>query len=267
MDLGLKGKRAIVTGASRGIGKAVTRELASEGARVVMVARDEAALKAGADELSAEVAGAELYPVACDTGDDEQVRRMVARAADALGGVDILINGAGRPGNLERPPEISEITDETFYPDINVKVMGYLRCIREVVPYMRRQGGGRIINISGLSARHTGTTIHSMRNVSIVAMTKNLADELGPYGISLVVVHPAYIRTEATAGAVKARAQRDGVSEEEVERRLASESALGRLLDAREIAWVLTFLASPKAVSINGDTIAATGGTLGPIYY
>jgi NAD(P)-dependent dehydrogenase (short-subunit alcohol dehydrogenase family) len=266
MDLGLQGKRAIVTGASRGIGKAVTRELASEGARVVMVARDETALQACADELSAEV-GAELYPITCDTGNDDQVHGMVARAVDAMGGVDILINGAGRPGNLERPPDISEITDEMFYPDVNVKVMGYLRCIREVVPHMRRQGGGRIINISGLSARHTGTTIHSMRNVSIVAMTKNLADELGPQGISLVVVHPAYIRTEATAAAVKARAARDGVSVEEVERRLAGESALGRLLDAREIAWVLTFLASPKAVSINGDTIAATGGTLGPIYY
>lgn len=266
MDLGLKGKRVIVTGASRGIGKAVTRELASEGARVAMVARNEAALRDCAAELAAETGG-EFYPLSCDTGNDGQVRSMVAAATTALGGVDILINGAGRPGNLQRPPSLAEITDEAFFPDMNVKVMGYLRCIREVAPYMSRQGRGRIVNISGSSARHTGTTIHSMRNVSIVAMTKNLADELGPQGISLVVVHPAYIRTEATAGAVAARARRDGVTEEEVEGQLAAESALGRLLDAREIAWLVTFLASPRAVAVNGDTIGATGGTLGPIYY
>jgi NAD(P)-dependent dehydrogenase (short-subunit alcohol dehydrogenase family) len=266
MDLGLAGKGAIVTGGSRGIGKAVARELGREHARVVLVARNLDALKQTAAELAHET-GAEVTPITCDTADDQQVREMVANAVAQLGSIDILVNCAGRPGNLEPAPKLSEINDENFFPDINVKVMGYLRCIREVAPIMARGGGGRIVNVSGISARHTGATVHSMRNVAIVSMTKNLSDELGPQGISVVVVHPAYCRTEATAAAVRNRAQRDGVTEEEVERRLAAEFALGRLMDAEEIAWVITFLASARAVAINGDTIAATGGCLGPIYY
>jgi NAD(P)-dependent dehydrogenase (short-subunit alcohol dehydrogenase family) len=266
VDLELRDRRAIVTGGSRGIGKAVARGLAAEGARVAIVARNRDALLAAAAELSAEAAHP-LLPIACDTAEDKQVRAMVEIAVEHLGGIDILVNCAGRPGNLEPSPVLSEISDETFFPDINVKVMGYLRCIREVAPHMSRQGGGRIVNLSGISARHTGTTVHSMRNVSLVAMTKSLSDELGPQGISLVVVHPAYCRTEATTAAVAARAQRDGVTEVEVEQRLAVGSALGRILTAEEIAWVVTFLASPKAVSINGDAVIATGGLLGPIYY
>lgn len=266
MDLELRDKRAIVTGGSRGIGRAVARELAAEGAHVAIVARNRDALLAAAAELSVGTAHP-VVPIPCDTAQDEQVAAMVETAVEQLGGIDILVNCAGRPGNLEPSPMLSEISDQTFFPDINVKVMGYLRCIREVTPHMSRQGGGRIVNLSGISARHTGTTVHSMRNVSLVAMTKSLSDELGPEGISLVVVHPAYCRTEATAAAVAARAQRDGVTEAEVEQHLAAGCALGRILTAEEIAWVVTFLASPKAVSINGDTVIATGGLLGPIYY
>jgi NAD(P)-dependent dehydrogenase (short-subunit alcohol dehydrogenase family) len=266
MDLELRDKRAIVTGGSRGIGKAVARELAAEGARVAIVARGRDTLRATAAELSA-AAAHPVLDIACDTAEDQQVRDMVDTAVAQLGGIDILVNCAGRPGNLEPSPALSQISDETFFPDINVKVMGYLRCIREIAPHMARQGGGRIVNLSGISARHTGTTVHSMRNVSLVAMTKSLSDELGPEGISLVVVHPAYCRTEATPAAVAARARRDGITEDEVERRLAAGCALGRILDAEEIAWVVTFLASPRAVSINGDTVVATGGLLGPIYY
>ena len=266
MDLGLKGQRAVVTGGSRGIGKAAARELAAEGARVVIAARHEEPLRRAVGELTAETGG-ELHAIGCDTADDGSVRNMVDAAVARLGGIDVLINCAGLPGNLEPSPRIDQIDDEAFFPDINVKVMGYLRCIRETVPHMASSGGGRIVNVSGISARHTGTTVHSMRNVSLVAMTKSLSDELGSQGISLVVVHPAYCRTEATPDAVRARALRDNISEAEVERRLAAECALGRIMDAREIAWVIAFLASPRAVAINGDPIIATGGLLGPIYY
>jgi NAD(P)-dependent dehydrogenase (short-subunit alcohol dehydrogenase family) len=266
MDLELRGKRAIVTGGSRGIGKAVARELALEGARVVIAARNRSSLDDVAAELMTEGA-TEIHAIQCDTGLDDQVRDMVTGATALLGGVDILINCAGRPGNLEPAPKIADITDDVFFPDLNVKLMGYLRCIREVAPIMAAGGGGRIVNVSGISARHTGSTVHSMRNVAIVAMTKNLADELGPSGISVIVIHPAYCRTEATPTAIAARAALDGVSEAEIERRLESEIALGRIMDAREIAWVIAFLASVRAISINGDLVVATGGMLGPIYY
>jgi len=266
MDLELRGKRAIVTGGSRGIGKAVSRELAREGTRVVIVARHLDAAQATADELSNETGG-EVIALACDTARDDDVKAMVTAAVKRLGGVDILVNCAGRPGNLEPAPKLHEINDDAFFPDVNIKVMGYLRCIREVAPHMASQGSGRIVNVSGLSARYTGTTVHSMRNVAIVAMTKNLADELGPQGISVIVVHPGYCRTERTADAVRARAERDGISEAEVERQLAQGFALGRIMDAREVAWVITFLVSPRAIAVNGDTVVASGGAVGWIYY
>jgi NAD(P)-dependent dehydrogenase (short-subunit alcohol dehydrogenase family) len=150
---------------------------------------------------------------------------------------------------------------------MNVKVMGYLRCAREVAPHMIRQGWGRIINISGLAGRESGNTIGSMRNVAVVALTKNLADELGPSGINVTVVHPGSTRTERTPGMLARQAQVLGISEQDVERRMGEENLVGRLITAQEIAYVVTFLASPKSVAINGDVIAAGGGAPRSIYY
>jgi NAD(P)-dependent dehydrogenase (short-subunit alcohol dehydrogenase family) len=151
--------------------------------------------------------------------------------------------------------------------DINVKVLGYLRCIREVAPHMAQSGGGRIVNVSGLAARMTGSTIGSIRNVAVAALTKNLADELAPQRITLVVVHPGTARTEKTANLVAARAQQMGLSEAEVEESLGNANLLGRLVDATEIAFVIAFLASPRATVINGDAVVVGGGIPGAIHY
>ena len=155
MDLELNGKTAIVTGGSRGIGKAIARELAREGAHVAVVARTPEPLQAAAAELNQETGG-HVIAIPVDTGLDESVRAMVLRAADAFGHLDILVNGAARVAGTVQEPRLSEITDDLFWGDMNVKVMGYLRCAREVAPYMRQQGWGRIINISGLAARRAG---------------------------------------------------------------------------------------------------------------
>jgi NAD(P)-dependent dehydrogenase (short-subunit alcohol dehydrogenase family) len=265
MDLQLAGKRALVTGGSRGIGKAIARVLLEEGCEVAIAARDVRRLSACAAELSAD--GGRVVPVVVDTGSDESVRALVAAVAEALGGVDILVNNAARPGGQQPPPRLAEITDEAFWSDVNVKVMGYLRCAREVAPLMAAAGWGRIVNISGLAARATGSTIGSMRNVAVAAMTKNLADELGPSGINVTVVHPGLTRTEATADVVAARASATGTGPEEVERRFAAATSTRRLVDAEEVAWVVAFLASPRAVAINGDAVACGGGQPGPIFY
>src|SRR5919204_3214955 len=198
MNLELAGKTAIVTGGSRGIGKAVARELAAEGVDIAVVARSAEPLAQSAAEL-AEATGRRVVPIVADTGSDASVKAMVEQAASALGRLDILVNCAAQPGGQAAPPRLAEITDDAFYSDVNVKVMGYLRCAREVAPHMLRQGWGRIINVSGLAARQTGSTIGSIRNVSVVALTKNLADELGPHGINVTVVHPGLTRTEATS--------------------------------------------------------------------
>ena len=233
---------------------------------MVIAARGGEALEATAQELAGET-GRRVIPVPADTGLEGSMRAMVQRAASELGHLDILVNCAAKPGGQGPVPSLAEITSELFWEDMNVKVMGYLRCAREVAPYMREQGWGRIINISGMAARRSGSTIGSMRNVAVVAMTKNLAEELGPHGTNVTVVHPGATRTEATARVVADRAQAQGVSPEDVERQMASGVSVGRIIDAREIAYVVAFLASPKAVAINGDVIAAGGGGAPAIYY
>jgi NAD(P)-dependent dehydrogenase (short-subunit alcohol dehydrogenase family) len=265
MDLELRGKVALVTGGSRGIGKAIARELADEGVDVVIAARSADALQQTAAEL-AEATGRQIVPLTVDTGHDESVKQLVQQAVNALGRIDILVNCAAAPGGQAPPPKLGEITDDAFFADVNVKVMGYLRCAREVAPIMAARGWGRIINISGLAARSTGSTIGSIRNVAVVALTKNLAEELGPQGINVTVVHPSLTRTEKTADVVAARAARLGVSPEEAEKRMVN-NLIGRWVDATDIAHIVTFLASPRSAAINGDVIAAGGGVKGSIYY
>ena len=137
MDLELAGKGAIVTGGSRGIGKAIARQLALEGVDVALAARDLATLGATAAELARE-SGRKIVPLTVDTGSDASVEQMVAGAVAALGRVDILVNAAAKPGGQAPPPKLAEITDEIFWDDVNVKVLGYLRCAREVAPLMAR---------------------------------------------------------------------------------------------------------------------------------
>jgi NAD(P)-dependent dehydrogenase (short-subunit alcohol dehydrogenase family) len=266
VDLGLAGKTAIVTGGSRGIGKAIALELAREGVRVAIVARDATALDAAASEIAAET-GSSVFAIPGDTGSDSSVKATVARAAGELGGIDILVNAAAQPGGQAPPPKLADIDDALAWPDLNVKVLGYLRCIREVAPHMAKRGGGRIVSISGLAARSTGSTIGSMRNVAVAALTKNVADELAAQHIAAVVVHPSTTRTERTPEVIAALAMRRGLSEAEVEAQMSSSNLLGRLVDAKEVAWVVAFLCSPRAVSINGDAIVVGGGVRGPIYY
>jgi NAD(P)-dependent dehydrogenase (short-subunit alcohol dehydrogenase family) len=265
MDLELAGKTAIVTGGSRGIGKAIARELAAEGVDVAVVARAIDDLKASAAEL-AEATGRRIVPLVADTGDDASIKAMVNQAASELGHLDILVNCAAQAGGQGPVPKLAGITDDLFWSDVNVKVMGYLRCAREVAPHMINRGWGRIINISGLAARNTGSYVGSMRNVSVVSLTKNLAEELGPHGINVSVIHPGLTRTEKTPGVLAAQAERLGISEADAEKRMVS-NLVGRWIDATDIAYIAAFLASPKAIAINGDVIAAGGGARGSIYY
>ncbi len=265
MDLELSGKTAIVTGGSRGIGKAIARELAREGVDVAVASRGREELEATAKEL-AEETGRRIIPIIADTGNEESVQSMVSQAATAMGHVDILVNSAARVGGGPAPG-LADVTEEYFWDDMNVKVMGYLRCAREVAPYMHTQGWGRIINISGMAARQSGSIVGSMRNVAVAAMTKNLADELGPFGINVTVVHPGLTWTERVPDMIDEQARSQGISTEEVERKMAESNTVRRMIDAREIAYVVAFLASPKSVAINGDAIAAGGGVGRAIHY
>ena len=265
MDLQLTGKRAIVTGGSRGIGLAAARALADEGCDVALVARDQVALEAARESVAA-VSGRTVLAVSADTGDDQSVADMAAAVAGEFGGVDILVNAAARP-NTGAVVGIDGFDAAEFSEQVNVKVLGYLRCIRAVVPFMRANGWGRIVNISGLAARSTGAITGTVRNVAVAALTKNLADELGRDGINVTVVHPGVTVTEKTPEILAMRAERAGISVAEVERRLGASVGVGRLITADEVAAVVAFLASPKSVAINGDAITVGGGAIGPVYY
>jgi NAD(P)-dependent dehydrogenase (short-subunit alcohol dehydrogenase family) len=132
---------------------------------------------------------------------------------------------------------------------------------------MKAQGWGRIVNISGLAARQTGNTVGSIRNVAVAALTKNMADEFGPSGINVTVVHPGLTRTERTASLVAARAAAQGQSTQAVEEQMASTNSIHHLVDASEVAHVVAFLCSPKSRAINGDAIAVGGGMPRSIHY
>src|ERR1700728_4848460 len=265
MDLELTGKRAVVTGGNRGIGLAVARALAAEGCDVALVARDKAALDAGREALAA-ASGRTVIGVTCDTGDDESVTAMAAAVIDGLGGADILVNAAAR-ANTGAVVGIDGFDAAEFGEQLNVKVLGYLRCIRAFVPHMRAGGWGRIINVSGLAARSTGAITGTVRNVAVAALTKNLADELGRDGINVTVVHPGVTVTEKTQEILAGRAERAGVMVAEIERQIGAGVSIGRLVTAAEVANVVTFLASPKSVAVNGDAIAVGGGAVGPVFY
>lgn len=265
MDLELAGKRALVTGGSRGIGKAIAQALLNEGARVVIAARDGAAIVQASETLGAN--GGEVHGLTVDTRDDLSVDTLVGSAVAALGGLDIVVNAAARPGAVPAVPGIAGVASDYILDEINTKLVGYLRVARAAAPHLIANGWGRIINISGLAARNTGTIPGSVRNVAVAALTKNLADELGPKGVNVTVVHPGATRTERTAGTVRQRAEAEGITEVEAEKRLYGGSLIGRIVEAEEVAAVVTFLASPKSVAINGDAIAAGGGSLRAIHY
>ena len=252
MDLELKGKRAIVTGGSRGIGKAIARQLALEGVDVVIAARNKESLRATAAELSKET-GRRIIPLVADTSDAASVDALVKAAVAELGGLDILVNNAALPGGISTATRLEEVVDAQVLQDIDIKVVGYLRTARAAAPHLVASGWGRIINIGGLAIRKTGRPVATLRNVGVAAVTKNLADELGPKGVNVVAVHPGATRTERT--------------KKESEHDLAANVSIGRIVDSKEVAYLVAFLASPKSVAINGDAIPAGGGSIGSIYY
>jgi NAD(P)-dependent dehydrogenase (short-subunit alcohol dehydrogenase family) len=266
VDLGLRGRRAVVTGASRGIGLAVAVGLAAEGADVALVSRGGPDLEVAA-RRAGDAGGGRAIAVPADTRDDAAVRAMVAAVAAELGGVDVLVNAAARPAGAGPVPSLADLEDDALREEVETKVLGYLRTARAVAPLMAAGGWGRIVNVSGLNARQASSLVGSVRNVAVAAMTKNLADELGPSGINVTVVHPGLTVTERTPGMLAARAAAQGVTEQQVAAELGAQTSIGRLVTAQEVADVVVFLCSPRSVAVTGDAVAVGGGARGAIHY
>ena len=272
MDLGLQGKYALVAGGGRGIGKAIARELAREGANVVIISRTLKELEGSAQEIEKET-GRSVFPLAVDVTQRGQVDRGVSEAVKKLGGLHILVNSASLPGGSPTAiGPIETVNDDDLLSDFDVKYVGSLRCSRAAIPFMKEQGWGRIVNISGGNARSGGNLSGGARNVSLVHLTKTLSNQLGRYGITVNCIHPGTTRTERTPGLLAARAKQLGVSLEEVEQRdfspdSPSGNAICRMVDASEIGYLTAYLASDKAWAVTGEVIAAGGGTGNAVYY
>lgn len=255
MELGLRDKKAIVTGGSKGLGRAIADEFVREGADVAICARQEEELTVAAEELGS--GGGTVYSQACDVTDPGQVADFVARSAEALGGIDILVNNAGRA----HPGDFETLADEDWQADLDVKLFSMIRCSRAVVPHMRARGGGRIININAVYGRYPDPTFFatSVNRAACLAFTKTLAIQLAPENILVNSVNLGFVVTPQWKNIHRRRAPE--ISEEEFLRRMAdTEVPLGRFGRPDEVASVVVFLASDRATYVTGASVDVAGG-------
>jgi 3-oxoacyl-[acyl-carrier protein] reductase len=257
MDLGLRGKVALVAGASRGMGRATALGFAREGAKVSICARGEAALNEAAQMIRKETGGEVLVMVA-DMTKAEDIQRFVNQTAEHFGRLDIIVNNAGGPP----PGEFMKFTDEDWNNAFNLSFMSTMRMTREAVPHMRKVGGGRVINITSYAVKEpiAGLVLSNAIRSGVIGLAKTLSRELGMDNILINNVCPGRIDTERAQKLNTARAERLKRPVEEINREMAAEVPLGRYGTAEETADLIVFLGSERASYITGTTIQIDGG-------
>src|SRR5690606_2004253 len=257
MNLGLEGKTALVTGASKGIGRAVATELAREGARVAIVARTPEPLQAAAEAIQAET-GSEVLAIPGDLTSWEDAQRAVRETVNAWGRLDILINNAGSaPGGC-----ILDLEPRHWDQALQLKFMGYVRASHAALPHMLKQGGGAIVNVignDGVKPSYWEVTA-TAANAADINLTLALADQYGGSGIRVNAVNPGPVNTDRWAGLCEAFARDMGVTPEEANAFAAASIPLGRIAEPQEVANVVVFLASERASFVNGAIINIDGG-------
>ena len=259
MDLKLKDKVIIVTGATKGIGRAAVQAFAEEGARLTLAARTADDLDQTAREVR-EATGAEVVTAVCDVTTDIDVQRLVHTAMDAYGRVDVLVNsGAGRlPAG-----EFLEITSEQWLEGWNQKIQAYIRTAQAVFPIMEQQGSGKIINVVGTAARNPKHSYMAvgMSNAALVNFTKSLADRGAPHGILVAGVAPSGVMTERWTRLIAARAEAEGKTAEQLQAESDAGFPLGRMGNPQELGDVICFVASERASFVSGSIITVDGNS------
>lgn len=251
MDLQLKNKRALVTGASRGLGFATAKLLAAEGAKVAINSRDAAKLTAAAETIGA-------IAIPADVLGPEAAGKIVAEAAEKLGGLDILICNAGGP-----PPGAFESFDEaTWQKAIDLSFMSNVRLIKAALPYLRKSSAASVLTVTSYSVKQPipNLILSNSIRAATIGLTKSLALELGQEGIRFNSILPAWTETERVTQLMTARAKNNGSTVEEEIAKQSKESALGRMASPEEFANVAVFLVSPAASYLTGVMLPVDGG-------
>jgi 3-oxoacyl-[acyl-carrier protein] reductase len=257
MDLAMTGKKAIVTGASEGIGKAITQALASEGVDVAICARRKEPLEATAAEI-AKSTGRKIHAFTADLTKAADAENFIKQAHTALGRIDILVNNAGSaPGGV-----IEHLSEDDWASALQLKFMGYVRCMKHVLPIMVQQKKGRVVNLIG----NDGVKVSyweiapGAANAAGQNLTKSLASQYGKHNISFCAVNPGPVRTERWTGLVKAMARDMNLSFAEADKLAPSSIPLGRIAECDEVANLVAYLASDLAFFVNGTMIEIDGG-------
>ncbi|MBM3502496.1 MAG: SDR family oxidoreductase [Alphaproteobacteria bacterium] len=257
MDLGLRGKIAIVTGASKGIGAACAELLAEEGTKVVLVSRRLKALEKLAARLS-RAYGTDVACVAADMSKPGPAEEVAARTLEQFGRIDILINSAGS----SQGGVFWEIGEATWESAIQLKFLGAVRMVRAVLPAMRRQRYGRIVNVTGNTGRqpHPRLLPGSATNAALLSFTKGLSEEVMRFGIVINALQPGPTRTEHWDRLMQGLARDTKYSAKEMERRFMDQIPMGRVAEAIEMARPIVFMCSDAASYMTGRSITVDGG-------
>lgn len=258
----MSGKVALITGGSAGIGFAVAKVLAQRGHRIAIAARNKDRLAAAQRRLQDE-SGQAVAATSADTTSQAQVDAWAAAVLDGFGRLDILVNCAANPSGVAAA--IEDVHTDELLEDLNTKVVGYVRCVKAVAPAMKRQKFGRIVNIGGLTGRGS-EMLSGMRNAAISHLTKKLADELGPFGITVNAIHPGIVRTPHLSELFETEAAKRGTDAGQIEAEFVARVPARRVLEPEEIGSAIAFLTSDEAAGITGESIAVDGGFSRGVY-
>ena len=262
MDLKLKGKTALVTGGSEGIGKGIALALAKEGVDVAICARRMAPLEAAASEIAKET-GRKIVAIPTDLCKDADAKNFIEQGVKALGRVDIMVNNAGSAAG----GVIEHLTEDDWGKGLQLKFMGYVRCLRYVLPLMVKQGGGRVVNLIGNDGVKPSywEICPGAANAAGQNLTLSLAGQYGKDGISFVAVNPGPVRTERWAGLVDAMARDMKIPREQADKLAPASIPMGRIAEVEEVANLVVMLASPLMMMVNGTMIEIDGGQDKPL--